>query len=390
MDLDALGRSPVGQLVPISGTDARYGDYEYFAFLPNPLPADPQLGTRAWTEVAKATAALGQLKQACVQLPNPQLLIAPALAREAIDTSALEGTYATLDDLLEARLPMATPRSPEVAEIRAYERMARLAFDYIGQRPITIGMICELQEILARDSRIPTRDPGKVREHQVLIGPEGAPIELARYVPPPPDDRLRAGLEAWQQWVQSPPDVPMPVVCAMSHYQFEALHPFGDGNGRLGRLLVVLQLLRSNDLPEPALTLSPWLLRRRQAYQDHLLSVSATGDWNPWVCFFCEALTAQCVALVRGADELRTWCARVKDEIHQRRWSGLILRLVDGLIDWPVITVASVRSLYGVTQPAVQSAIDRLIELDVLEETTGGNYGRVYAAREVIGIVDRL
>ncbi len=390
VDLDALRGSPVGQLVPISGQDARYGDYDYFAFLPKPLPERIELDAHSWTTVAHATEALGRLKQACAQLPNPQLLIAPALAREAIDTSALEGTYATLGDLLEARLPLSVPKSPQVAEIRAYEQMARQAFAWVAERPVTIGMLCELQGILARDSRMPARDPGKIREHQVLIGPEDCRIEDARYVPPPPDDRLRSALDNWQAWIDQPHDLPIPVVTALAHYQFEALHPFGDGNGRVGRLLIVLQMLANRSLPEPALTLSPWLLRRRAAYQDHLLDISKNGDWNAWICFFCEGLRAQCDSLVKGVDDLLRWSAEVRGQIHEQRWSGMILRLADGLIDWPMITVSLATQLYNVTQPAAQNAVDRLVQIGVLHETTGRNYGRIYGARGVIEIVERL
>ncbi len=176
----------------------------------------------------------------------------------------------------------------------------------------------------------------------------------------------------------------------MAHYQFEALHPFADGNGRVGRLLIVLQLLKAGAIPEPALTLSPWLLRRREQYQDQLLRLSQTGDWNPWVSFFCEAIVDQCAAHVEITGRLMDWLADVRDKLHASRWGGVIHRIVEGLIEWPVITHAFAAEKYGVSVPAAKSAIDRLVRIGVLQELTGRSYRRVFGAVDVINAVESL
>lgn len=390
MDADSLRGSPAGSLVRIRGNDPRFGDYDHFAFVPQPLPPRLELATRTWNAVARATGSLGRLEQACCQLPNPRLLIAPALAKEAVSTSALEGTYGTLPDVLEARLPHFQPRSPAVTEIYAYEQMAELAFRWVGDRPITVGLLCDLQLTLAKASQKPTRDPGQVRTHQVIIGPEDGSVYDARFIPPPPGDHLQAGLDAWQRWVNSDDDLPPIVRAALAHYQFETLHPFGDGNGRVGRLVILLQLLRDGALPEPALTISPWLLKRRIQYQDHLLAVSRTGDWNPWVEFLSTAVHEQCDAHVRVAQELFEWITKVRHQLNDRRWGGVIVRLADDLINWPIITSRFAKDKYGISGPTAKSAIDRLLEIGVIEEITGKNYGRVYAAQDVIRLVESL
>ncbi|HEX3900938.1 MAG TPA: Fic/DOC family N-terminal domain-containing protein [Mycobacteriales bacterium] len=389
MDLEALGNSSAGQLVPIQGHDEYLREYSYFAYLPNPLPTSVELTNETWNAVSEATGALSRLGEACRGLPNPGLLIAPALAREAVDTSALEGTYGALADVLEARLPQARPASPEVVEIRAYEEMAHQAFQWIREgRPLTVPLLEDLQGILARDSRTPPRDPGKVREHQVLIGPRGCTVYDARYIPPPPDDRLRAGLEQWQQWLYLDLPLPAPLRCAMAHYQFEALHPFGDGNGRIGRLVVVLQLLVHGVLTEPAITISTWLLKRRDEYQDNLLAVSQSGDWNPWVTFFCRALCEQSAGLVTAAGALKAWLEEVRAQLNQRHWSGKIAVVAADLIDWPVVTMPFVRDHYGVSAPTAKGIVDRLVEIGVLTELTGKSYGRIYGAKNVIAAVE--
>lgn len=386
-----MRRSPVGELVPIHGRDARHGDFAYFAYLPCPLPDEPTLESLTWTRVAAASMALGKLDQVCAQLPDPRLLIRPALFREALDTSALEGTVGLLRDLLESQLPSAQFLSPETIEIRAYVEVAMTAFQMIRDRPISIAFLCELQDRLFKEARDKPADVGQLRSDFVWIGEKRRPIEEARFVPPPADDRLRAGLDAWQGWVQAGHDHLAPVVkAALAHYQFETLHPFGDGNGRLGRLVVVLQLLRYGTIQQPAITLSPWFLRHRDEYQDHLLAVSCTGNWNPWVQFFCEAISAQCASLIQGAERLLRWLNESRDLVNQRRWTGAIHQLLSDLIEWPVTTITDTANRYRVTPMNATRMINHLTEVGVLSELTGRSYGRVFGATEVMKIVDQI
>lgn len=391
MDLDALTASPVGQLVPIRGNDALRGEYAYFAFLPEPLPNSVALEPTTWASLMEASAALGRLDQACRLLPDPKLLIRPALWREAVDTSALEGTYATLPDVLEAQVtPASQFVSPEVREIRAYERMALAAFELIAERPITMSLLSDLQAILAKECREPSLDHGRVRLHQVMIGPKGCAIEDARYIPPPPDDRLTSGLDAWVRWVEGANELPPLLATAMAHYQFEALHPFGDGNGRIGRLVIVLQLLRYGVIGHPAITVSPWFLKRREEYQAQLLRLSYSGDWNPWVQFFCRAVCDQCQSLINAAGRLLDWLENTRRKLHERRWTGTIHLLVGDLIEWPVVTVAFAADRYRVSTMTATRMVDHLVEIGVLSELTGRNYRRIFGAEQVMATVEAI
>lgn len=391
MDVEVLSQSPLGKLVPLRGQDARHGDFAYFAYMPAPLPEDVDLDSATWTAVSEAAGALGSLNQACAQLPDPRLLIRPALWREALDTSALEGTHGALRDLLEARLPSAQFLSPETIEIRAYERIALVAFEAIKHRPISVGLLSELQGELLRGARAQPRDLGRTRQGPVWIGPKDRPIYEARFVPAPPDDRLRAGLDAWEQWVQAGHRHLAPLVqAALAHYQFETLHPFSDGNGRIGRLVVVLQLLRANSIQHPALTVSPWFLKRRDEYQSHLLQISCTGDWGPWVRFFCQAVREQCESLVPGASRLLIWLSESRTALHERRWTGAIHRLLDDLVEWPVTTIADTAQRYDVTNVHAARMINHLVEIGVLTELTGKSYGRVFGATYVMETVESI
>jgi Fic family protein len=382
----------VGQLVPITlpANDPRGGPTDYFAYVPSPLPGEITLNNSTWVAANDAANAIGALNNACAHLPNPRLLIGPALVQEAHATSALEGTYGAIRDVMQARLPGFEPQTPEIREISAYIDMADFAFSWVRDRPITIGFLCDMQRVLAEASRHPVRDPGSIRTEQVYIGPEEAPISESRFVPPPPDDRLQAGLDAWLSWVQTNRSLPVEIRVAMAHYQFETLHPFADCNGRVGRLLILLQLLVEGRLGEPVLTLSPWLLKRRTRYQDHLLATSSTGDWNPWIRFFCEGLREQCDRHVVVAQELLDWLAGVRSRLNERHWTGTIGRLAEDLIDWPVVTNGSVQRQYDCSGPTAQKAIDRLVELEVLEELTGGSYARIWGARKVMQLAESL
>ena len=385
-----MRQSPVGELVPITGRDARHGDFAYFAYLPHDLPDDVSLESSTWTKVATASMALGRLDQVCAQLPDPSLIIRPALFREALDTSALEGTVGLLRDLLEAQLPNAQYMSRETVEINAYVAAAMMAFDMIKDRPISIGFLSELQARLFRDIEDKPEDIGRPRQGIVWIGEQNRPIQEARFVPPPADDRLLSGLDAWQNWVQSEQQHLAPLVrAALAHYQFETLHPFG-GNGRIGRLTVILQLLRSGAIRQPAITISPWLLKKRDEYQEELLAVSCTGNWNGWVSLFCEAVTAQCTSLILGAQRLTDWLTASRRKLDERRWTGKIYRVLEGLVEWPITTVADTATRYEVASPTANSIISHLAEVGILTEMTGRSYARSFGALEVMRIVEEI
>jgi Fic family protein len=390
VDNEVINSSPIGNLVPVKGSDARHGDFACFAFLPDPLPHDLDLATPTWNAVAEATAALARLDQECKRLPDPQLLIRPALWREALDTSALEGTYGQLSELLESNLPGSQFQSPETREISAYLDAARGTFNSIKSRPISVGLLCDAQNEMFKGSEKKPRDLGEIRKHQVWIGEENRPIDHARFVPCPGDDRLRSGLELCIEWIESESDLPIVLRVAMAHYQFETLHPFGDGNGRIGRLLIILQILRSGVIQEPAITLSPWFLRNRHEYQDNLLNLSTTGNWNPWVQFFCKAITEQCNSLIQGAESLGTWLSSAREIVVRRRWTGAIHELLNDLTKWPIVNISSTADSYNLTQAAAARIIDHLCEVDILTEMTGGSYARRFGAKGVIDIVDRI
>jgi Fic family protein len=390
MDLDAIRNSPIGFLVPISGTDPRTGAaFRHMAFQPEPLPDEiPQLTNRTWEVVVHASAALARLDQGGRQIPAPDLLRRPAIRREAQSTSALEGTYAAFTELLEADLDEDPRfRSGAVRELLNYVRAAEQAFAWIGERPLTLGFIGQLQKILVEGTVGELSDAGGIRDRQVVVGARGVPVTEARYVPPPNGDGLTAGVEAWLGWVSRDSDLPPVLRAALAHYQFEALHPFSDGNGRIGRLLVVLQLMQYGTLRDPLLIVSPWFEERRREYQDHLLTLSQTGDYNPWVTFFCEGIQAQATSTLSRVESLLDYQKELRALVREKNIRGVAARIAEDLIGVPVIQPTWAARHYGVSYQAANNGIQRLFDEQVLEEITGRNYDRVFGSRRVLGLI---
>lgn len=385
----------VGSLVDIAGSDPKSGDWKHAAFVPTPLPASmPELTAPTFLAVADARAALAALDSTASQLPNPTMLRMPALRREAQSTSALEGTYAPLAAVLTA--DEEEPASIELVEILNYVRVADHGFAWItDDRPITVRLLEDLQGRLMRGTPGEPHS-GAVRTTQVVIGrrPDADQrlpvVHTARFIPPPPGDRLTAGLSDLVQWLQTDHSqrIEPVVAAAMSHYQFETLHPFHDGNGRLGRLLIVMHLLRMGVLREPTLTVSPWFEARRTEYYARLLAVSTDGDWDGFIRFFAAGLR-------EAADDTRDQMLKLldvrtglKDVI---RASSLRADSAHSLVDLavanPSFSVRKVETELGVSYGRANKLVGQLVDLGVLDVVDPGAYKRRFFAPRVLDVL---
>lgn len=378
-----------GRIVPISGYDNYLRrDYNHFAYIPSPLPYELQLTQRTYKAASDAALAIGRLDFAVRRLPRPQLLVRPALRREAQSTSALEGTYAPLDEILESDFADEANMRSEIREIRNYIHAAERALELIQAKPICVTMLCELQELLVKGTRGDNVDRGRLRTGVVYIGERTKGIEASRFVPPP-NTEVPDGMSDWEKWINTADDIALVINLALAHYQFETLHPFSDGNGRLGRLVATLQLVTHEALAFPVLNLSPWLEARKELYKDELLNVSKTGDFDRWIQFFCEAVIAQAADGSQRIEELLAFQARVRAQLDSAKVRGVALKIADDLLGYPVITPSEASKLYEVTYPPANTAIGKLADLGILREVTGGTYGRLFVCDEVIRILER-
>lgn len=391
MDVERFARSPVGRLVPITGHDSFLDlDYSHFAFVPDPAPTVLDLSQPTYKAVTDATLALGRLDFAVRRLPDPRLLVGPVLRREAQSTSELEGTFAPLDEVLAADFIEASRQSVELREVMNYVAAAERGFELIKELPICVRMLGELQKLLVRGTRGETFDSGRLREAQVFIGERELGIERSRFVPVPEGQMLQDGVTEWEKWINRHDDqIALVVKAAVGHYQFETLHPFSDGNGRLGRLVVVLQLMEAETLAYPVLNLSPWLKLRKEEYKSLLRDVSATGDYDAWVRFFATAVEAQAADMVQRIEDLLAAREELLQIVRDNRKHGFVAEIIEDLIGYVSLTPSTTAKRHGVTYNTANDAFAKLEKMGILREITGEKYGRIFVCPRVRRIVTR-
>ncbi|MCZ6636366.1 MAG: Fic family protein [bacterium] len=359
----------------------------YWAFVPHLLP--PKLSLEPLISlVSDASLALGELSGIGTMLPNPYLLIRPFLRQEAVSSSRIEGTRTSLSDLFlfetgQTRLVGA----PDAREVHQYVRALEYALERLNTLPISLRLIREIHNILMEDVRGGHATPGEFRTSQNWIGPPGCTLQNATYVPPPPDD-LMPTLGAWEIFLHNPGDLPLLVQLALVHYQFEAIHPFLDGNGRVGRLLVPLLLCEKGVLPHPMLYLSAYFERHRDAYYRLLLNVSRQGAWMEWITFFVQGVHIQARDAVWRARQLIDCQNRYKDQLQTTRSSAMLIRMVDHLFQSPTTTVSTLAKVLNITFRSAQNNVNKLVDLGILKEITGRRRNRIYLAKEILTILE--
>lgn len=388
MDEQAFRASPVGRLVPITGHEGTRA-YRHFAFVPTRLPSSVQLTEKTYKMVTDAALEAGRLDAAALRLPNPEILVRPAVYQEAVSTSALEGTHAALVDVLGGGLIEDRLRTLEVREILNYVAAAHRAIELLKTKPICMSVLSELQAILVRGTPGGGATAGRLRPHQVYIGHRRGGIENSRFVPPPPGEELLEGVTAWERWVNTESDMPLFVKLALTHYQFETLHPFNDGNGRLGRLVIQLQLLDAEALKYPILNLSEWFEPRRDDYTRLLSEVSENGRFDEWVQFFATAVAEQSSAGMLRIEEMLLVRSEMLSALKAAGNRGVLVNeIVDDLVSYPVVTPSGLAKAHNATYASARAAIDRLVALGYLEELTGRNYGRMFGCLRLIEVLE--
>jgi Fic family protein len=360
-----------------------------WAFVPAPIPRDLQLDIETTKLLEDATLTLGTLGGIGRRLPNPHLLIGPFLRREAVLSSRIEGTIASLQQLvLFEAAPSEKPEAPDAQEVLNYVHATQHGLKRLKELPVCLRLIRELHKELLSGVRGQEWRPGEFRDGQNYIGKRDRPISEARFVPPPVSEMTLA-LDDLEKFLNNPPhNMPGLIQLALTHYQFEAIHPFKDGNGRIGRLLITLLLCEKNLLPKPLLYLSAFFAKNRDSYDDCLLRISQEGAWLDWCKFFLAGIAEQSEDAVKRADKL-FW---VWEDYHRRlqsaRSSSLPLKLVDNLFHWPAISVPRVREILEVSPRTAYLTVGKLIKEKILVEATGKRRGRVFLAPEIIEIVE--
>ncbi len=358
----------------------------YRAFVPNPLP--PRL---AWSEelagaLSRADLAVGRLAGEGRRLPNPHLLIRPFVRREAVLSSRIEGTQATLGELLAAEAGAAVERSPDdLREVANYVAALEFGVARLAELPISLRLVRELHDRLMRGVRGDVSTPGEFRRSQNWIGPAGCTLAEATFVPPPPD-RLMDCLGAWEKFLHEKTLPPL-VHAALAHSQFETIHPFLDGNGRVGRLLITLQLIERNVLPSPLLYLSAFFEATRPAYYAGLRRVTEDGAWETWLKYFLSGVALQAEDALSRIQRIDVLVAEWRKQMATAP-SRPAERSLECFVENPFWTVKKLAERLGVAFTTAQRAIDRLEAASVVTLASESKRNRVYCARALLEVLE--
>lgn len=366
------------------------GPKAYRAFVPAPLPPVLPLDLDLFRALSDADRAVGELAGLGRSVVNPHLLIRPFVRREAVLSSRIEGTEADVLDVYafeaEQQARPGAGRSGDAQEVHNYVVALEYGIARLHTLPISLRLIRELHGHLMDGVRGGQAAPGEFRTVQNWIGPAGCETHEATYVPPPVPDMTEA-LGLLERYVHADDGHPPLVRLAFTHYQFEAIHPFLDGNGRVGRLLLVLMLVEQNLLPLPLLYLSAYFERHRQAYYDGLLGVSARGDWRGWVLFFLRGVAEQAADAVGRAKALQDLRDVWRERFTRTRTSSKMLEAVDLLFEQPVFTIPQVQERLGVAYNSARSYVDRLETSGLVIPFGDRNYGRSFLAPAILDAI---
>lgn len=358
----------------------------YHAFVPAPLPPVLEYPAALVRLLSAADAALSELSGIGRILPNPHLLIAPYIRREAVLSSRIEGTRTSLSDLLAdeaGQLPHAPP--DDVREVRNYVAALDYGIDRMESLPLSLRLVRELHGHLMRGVRGEAATPGEFRRSQNWIGPPGSTPANAPYVPPPVQE-MHEALNAWEGFLHQRDELPDLVQCALMHEHFEAIHPFLDGNGRVGRLLITLFLIQRGRLSQPLLYLSEYIERNRDDYYRGLMRIRTHGDWQGWLHYFLAGVEWSARRALRQAQQLLALRADMQAQVvqHVSRASAL----VDAFFENPYLDATRVKGLLGVSDPTARKILGQLEGIGMVREVTGRNWGRQYLAEGVLAAID--
>ncbi len=376
MDPKDFRNSEVGKTIR-----ARTG---YWAFLPSPLP--PALN---WSEalvraLSEAERELSKLATLAGSYPFPRILIQPFMRREAVLSSRIEGTRASLVDLYNYELAQLSflEEGNDVKEVFNYVRALDYGLDRLKALPVSLRLIREIHAKLLEEVRGGNLAPGKFRSTQNWIGPAGSTLASARYVPPPVDE-MQLALNALEKFIHTDIDIPPLARVAMIHYQFEAIHPFLDGNGRVGRLLISLLLFEWDLLPQPLLNLSAYFEHYRQEYYDRLLAVSQHGKWEEWLLFFFRGIGMQAQASIVRMSRLQRLREKYDAIVQGDRNPKRMALVIDFLFARPILTNRQLATGLNMPFKSAGEYIEKLEQAGILKETTGYARNRIFRAQEI-------
>jgi len=362
----------------------------YRAFIPNPLPPDPALAIDPNMQVllSEADRALGRLDGSIQTLPHPDLFVFMYVRKEAVLSSQLEGTQSSLQDVLTAEAQILAPDRPrDVDEVVNYVKAMNYGLERLKDLPVSVRLIREIHEILLLGVRGRHLTPGAIRTSQNWIGPAGCALQQATFVPPPPHE-VAQHLADLERFLHADTPLPTLVRIALAHVQFETIHPFLDGNGRVGRLLITFLLCQQHVLLKPVLYLSHYFKQHRQAYYERLQAVRDRGAWEDWLTFFLRGVVEVSRQATDTARHILTLRERHRSTIteHFGRAAGNGHRVLEHLYEHPIVSVNEVQALIGTTYSAANTLVSKFVDSGILNEITGQARNRKFLYQSYVSL----
>lgn len=362
------------------------GELQYSSYAPWPLPPDPPIAMEhdVVSLLVKANKVLGVLNGISNRIPSVALFVSMYVRKEALLSSQIEGTQATLDDILDPALEINANR--DVTEVVNYVKAVEFAAQRLQELPLCNRLLREIHEVLMQDVRGGEKNPGEFRNSQNWIGPQGSTLKTATYIPPNPED-MQEAISSLEAYINREDDLDSLIKIALIHYQFETIHPFLDGNGRIGRLLITLFLREKHLLTYPTLYISYFLKRNRVEYYDRMMDVRLKGTFEQWVKFFLEALAESAQEAINTIDVLLALHEKNIDKVQKVTSSRAIGKVFDYIEKHPIIDIKKTSADLDISFNTASKAINALIELGILQQTQSASRNRYFAYEEYLAIL---
>lgn len=359
----------------------------YFAFTPKPLPPPLNFDQKLALAISKAERTVGKLSGVGLQLLNANLLIMPYLRKEALSSSRIEGTRMSLSDFLLSEAKGSEEQIPDALEVGNYIRAVNFGLEKIKDAPIDLELIKEIHSILMQEVRGKDRSPGQYRQVQNWIGPPNCKVQDANFVPPGPQEIISL-MESMINYLNQDDGMPLLIKCALMHYQFETIHPFSDGNGRIGRALITLYLCKKKIIIKPMLYISGYFEAHKREYSSLLLKTNKDGKFEEWIFFFLDALMIQSEDALQRAIKIQDLREEYRKKTQCQSQSNNLLKLIDELFKNPYIKITTVGALLGVTYPTAKRLVETLVTLNILKHVNSSQRNKIYFAHEIFDIIN--
>ena len=364
----------------------------YLAFLPAPLPPDVVWSNKLLASLSRADRSLARLAEVGNAFPVQHIIVRPFIRKEAVLSSQIEGTRTSFQELLsfEAGQLSLFSGMEDTREVHNYVQALNYGLERLETLPLSIRLIREIHGILMQGVRGELLTPGEVRRSQNWIGRPGATLDAARYVPPPVDE-MHECLSDMERFIHADSDLPPLLRIGLIHYQFEAIHPFLDGNGRVGRLMITFLLVAWDLLSQPLLYLSNFIESNRQEYYDRLLAVSQQGEWEAWLMFFLDGVHAQADDASQRISRLQELRLNYRAQFVDDRSREKLEHMIDYLISVPITSISQAQeSLEMGSFTTIQRHIEKLESLGIVREVTGKERNRIYRADQILKVLEEL